>query len=172
MRLFSSPTVTCLARSTACRTCCWCWRWGWGQGHSGEHPYLIRDPTSQTTPSGTPPFIYQSHPAGIWDLSSLTRNATRTPYSGSTGPSGKHPPLFFSHVLYFLSLLSKSGNKQSNAVQFKPILRKQSLYTRVPAFGAADVVAGSPCMGTVPGTVVRGAPSLPPTLTGCQKHPQ
>ena len=57
MRLFSSPTVTCLARSTACRTCCWCWRWGWGQGRSGELPYLIRDLTSQTTPSGTPPFL-------------------------------------------------------------------------------------------------------------------
>ena len=50
----------------------------------------------------------------MWDLSSLTRNPTRGPYVGSTGPSGKHLPLFFSHLLfllYFLSLLSKSGNK-------------------------------------------------------------
>ena len=145
---------------------------GVGSGTLRRAPLSDQRPYLSDNTLWDPPFIYQSHPAGIWDLSSLTRNPTRAPSSGSTGPSGKHPPLFFSHLLYFLSLLSKSGNKQSNAVQFKPILRKRSLYIRVPAFGTADVVAGSPCMGTVPGTVVCGAPSLPPTLTGCQKHPQ
>lgn len=38
IRLFSSPTVTCLARSTAWSTCCWCWEAGRREGVSGEPP--------------------------------------------------------------------------------------------------------------------------------------
>ena len=51
MRLFSSPTVTCLARSTACRTCCWCWGWR-GGGRSGEPPICSATPPPRPCPPG------------------------------------------------------------------------------------------------------------------------
>jgi hypothetical protein len=43
MMAFSSAMVTCLARSTACTTCCWCYKWR----SETEYNYLFSTQSEQ-----------------------------------------------------------------------------------------------------------------------------
>lgn len=87
IRLFSSPTVTCLARSTAWSTCCWCWG-GIESGVTGSRGYRVQQGPSQPLflpflkPPPFPPSIrkrketreslgemlFRSQPLTVWDV--------------------------------------------------------------------------------------------------------
>lgn len=54
MMAFSSAMVTCLARSTACTTCCWCYKWR----SETEYNYLLSSQSRTAFPNASSNFSY------------------------------------------------------------------------------------------------------------------
>lgn len=57
MMAFSSAMVTCLARSTACTTCCWCYKWR----SETEYNYLFSTQSRTAFPNMSSNFNYMQN---------------------------------------------------------------------------------------------------------------
>lgn len=81
--LLSSAIVTCLARSTACRTCCWCWDEECGEG--GRSALLAGAPHGPASCPAAPglcraPFPLQPRYCGFPSLPTRARPAPSSPF--------------------------------------------------------------------------------------------